>query len=740
MTKLPVLAVLAIKEDLIEWNCAQLQELIGDSIDIRGYSMHDPSLRMFDPKADLCLVVGPKDLAAHIIAMLHPDVKYIVKERSLDLVKLHLLQQIPEGSDVLMVNDVYLNSLEVIDELNKMGFHSMKMYPYAPDAPLTLQGDAGAYRRPDGGPFQYAVTAGELHLVPPEIPVVVDIGYRQINIMTVADILRCLKKDQSMDSMVGIRYMRPFANLSMMMAKKNQEVSLLQAQLASVIANIENGILLINESQEILIFNESAQKILGEEDLFGRQVGEFLGKEFLLENAEKQFVHIQGILVYILVTEIVASFQVGKCYLISMESMEQLQNIGWDYQKQVGQINKARYRFQDIIYRSKAMGRVVEKAWSFAKSNANILITGESGTGKELLAQAIHNASSRKAAPFLAINCGALTETLLESELFGYEEGAFTGAKKGGKKGLFELTHGGTLFLDEIGDTPRSIQVKLLRALQEKEILRVGGNRTIPVDVRIIAATNQDLIELQRQGLFRQDLYYRLNTLPLTIPPLRQRKEDIVPLFIYLMNKAISRQNRRTRQGRQSRQDGQDQQAGQNRQAGNDQEKAVQRMQLMPEAIALLERHSWPGNVRELENMLDYLLSIDALGKNQAAAIGELLGMEMIEEAATGENQPAQNKSAQNKNLHPEAVRFSSRQMKEECEAIMRVLLKAKNSGIGLIGRGDLQRSLRLEEGLILSLDQIKLRLNALRSFGYVEAKMGKGHYLLPAGEAYIAG
>ncbi len=754
MNKLPVLAVLTVRDNLTESNCSQLRELIGDSIEIRGYTVKDKSLRMFDPKADLCLVVGPPATASRIIAMLHPEVKYLVKERSVDLVRLHLLQQIPAGVDVLLVNDMYLNAVEVADELNAMNFHPMKLYPYSPEGPNRLEDNPPVPRRPDGSSFQYAITVGEPQLVPPGIPVVVDIGHRQINIMTVANILRCLKKDQSMDAMVGTRYLRSFASLSLMMAKKHQEVSLLQAQLSSVIANIDNGILLINESQEILIFNESAQNILGEKDLSGRLAKEFLGGDFFPDNPEKKFIHIQGSLVYVIVTEIVASFQVGKCYLISIESMEQLQNIGWDYQKQVSQANKARYHFRDIVYRSQAMGRVVEKAWSFAKSNANILITGESGTGKELLAQAIHNASSRKAAPFLAINCGALTETLLESELFGYEEGAFTGAKKGGKKGLFELTHGGTLFLDEIGDTPRSIQVKLLRTLQEKEILRVGGNRTIPVDVRIIAATNQDLIELQRQGLFRQDLYYRLNTLPLTIPPLRQRKEDIVPLFIYLMNKAISRQNRRTRQGRQSRQAGQDQQSNQNRQDGNDQEKAVQQMQIMPEAIALLERHSWPGNVRELENMLDYLLSIDALGKGQAAAIGELLGMEVRAAAETGEkgtatvrrepagkekNEADYNRSAQNKNLHPGAVQFSSRQMKEECEAILRVLLRAKNSGMALTGRGDLQRFLRLEEELVLSLDQIKLRLNALRGFGYVEAKMGKGHYLLPAGETYIA-
>ncbi len=719
MNKLPVLAVLTVRENLIESNYFQLRELIGDSIEIRGYTMKDKNLRMFDPKADLCLVVGPPATAARIIAMLHPEVKYVVKERSVDLVRLHLLQQIPAGADVLLVNDMYLNAIEVVDELNAMNFHPMKLYPYSPDDSRRLEDNPPVPRRPDGSPFQYAITVGEPQLVPPGIPVVVDIGHRRINIMTVANILRCLQKDQSMDAMVGTRYLQPFASLSLMMAKKYQEVSLLQAQLSSVIANMDKGILLVNESQEILIFNESAQKILGEKALLGRLAREFLGADFFLDDPEKKFIHIQDSLIYVMVTEIVASFQVGKCYLISIESMEQLQNIGWDYQKQVSQINRARYRFQDIVYHSEAMARVVEKAWSFAKSNANILITGESGTGKELLAQAIHNASGRKTAPFLAINCGALTESLLESELFGYEEGAFTGAKKGGKKGLFELTHGGTLFLDEIGDTPRNIQVKLLRALQEKEILRVGGNRTIPVDVRIIAATNQDLIELQSQGFFRQDLYYRLNTLPLTIPPLRRRREDIKPLFMYLVDKAMNRQQKTTRQ-----------------------------MKLSPEAIALLENHSWPGNVRELENMVAYLLSLGALGKSQAAAIKELLALgERAPESRKGNvsinqpdiDRPDPNQPAQNKNLHSLTGHFSSHQMKAECEAILRVLLRAKNSGIGLIGRGDLQRCLRQEEELILSLDQIKLRLNALRGFGYVEAKMGKGHYLLPAGEAYIA-
>src|SRR5699024_10187718 len=156
------------------------------------------------------------------------------------------------------------------------------------------------------------------------------------------------------------------------------------------------------------------------------------------------------------------------------------------------------------------------------KSNSSILITGETGTGKELFAQAIHNNSPRNRYQFVPVNCGAFPESLLESELFGYEEGAFTGARKGGKPGLFELAHNGTLFLDEIAEMPMNLQVKLLRVLQEREVVRIGGDRIINVDIRIVAATNRDLKSMVKRGEFRQDLYYRLNVLPLNIPPLRE--------------------------------------------------------------------------------------------------------------------------------------------------------------------------------------------------------------------------
>ncbi|WDC84728.1 sigma 54-interacting transcriptional regulator [Caloramator sp. mosi_1] len=184
-----------------------------------------------------------------------------------------------------------------------------------------------------------------------------------------------------------------------------------------------------------------------------------------------------------------------------------------------------------IITNSPKMKECINIAKKIAKSDYTVLINGESGTGKEMIAQSIHNYSNRSIYPFVAVNCAALPENLLESELFGYEKGAFTGALKEGKIGLFEIANNGTIFLDEIGDMPLKLQTRLLRVLQEKQIMRVGSDNIINVNVRVIAATNKDLKKLVDEGLFREDLYYRINVLPISLPPLRERKEDIMPLL-----------------------------------------------------------------------------------------------------------------------------------------------------------------------------------------------------------------
>lgn len=237
-----------------------------------------------------------------------------------------------------------------------------------------------------------------------------------------------------------------------------------------------------------------------------------------------------------------------------------------------------RYDFENIVARSAPMQRVLEVVSRIAASDSTVYINGESGTGKEVIARAVHFASGRKDKPFVAVNCAALPETLLESELFGHEKGAFTGAIRS-SKGLFTQAHGGTIFLDEIGDMPLSIQAKFLRVLQERQFQPVGGQRPIEVDVRVIVATNKNLEELVSQGQFREDLYYRIHVIPIALPCLRERKEDI-PVLAEVFLKKFSAQMK----------------------------KGVK--SLAPAALQRLMFHDWPGNVRELENTIEYAVAM----------------------------------------------------------------------------------------------------------------------------------
>ena len=249
------------------------------------------------------------------------------------------------------------------------------------------------------------------------------------------------------------------------------------------------------------------------------------------------------------------------------------------YQAKVQRDLQSKYEFEDLIGNNLLFLEAKTLAKRVSGGNSSVLLIGESGTGKELFAHAIHHNSTRTAAPFVAINCSSIPEHLLESELFGYEEGAFTGAKKGGKKGQFELASGGTLFLDEIGDMPLPMQSKLLRVLQEKEVVRVGGHKSIPISVRIIAATHRDLEKMVERGEFRKDLFYRLIVIKIDIPPLRKRKEDIPLIAKRLLKKLEARFYR------------------------ND-------MELSAEVIERFMQHSWPGNIRELENVLERSINV----------------------------------------------------------------------------------------------------------------------------------
>ena len=343
-----------------------------------------------------------------------------------------------------------------------------------------------------------------------------------------------------------------------------------------------DAILAIDENGRIQVLNPPAERIMGcrAADSVGQPVEAVLPNTLLpdvLESGEKQLDQIMQIHQTLCNTNRIPILVDGqrRGVVATFQDVKQLQNSEQKIRLKLHEKGLvAKYAFNDILGDSPAIRSTIQIAQSYAASRASVLILGETGTGKELFAQSIHNASDRRDGPFVAINCAAVSNSLLESELFGYEAGSFTGASRGGREGVFELAHGGTLFLDEIGEIPRETQVELLRVLQEKEIRRVGGSRVIPVDVRIIAATNKDLLQETVEGRFREDLYYRLDVLDLKLPPLRERGDDVKILGLHLFRQLPG---------------------------GKDPIMQSQFLYLLEQAGP----YQWYGNIRELQNFVE---------------------------------------------------------------------------------------------------------------------------------------
>lgn len=351
---------------------------------------------------------------------------------------------------------------------------------------------------------------------------------------------------------------------------------------ATIINSVSDGLLMINAQGYVTFVNPVGAKILNinAADAVGRHIAEIVDfKPVVLKVLEtgqgytdkEFFIETKRGVLHFIKTAIPLKDDSGKLEGV-VDIFREIKQVRKLVNRMVGAT--AMFSFDDIVGETPCMLETKRLAKIAANSMATVLIQGESGTGKEMVAQAIHKASSRAEGPFVAINCGALPRDLVESELFGYEDGAFTGARQGGRPGKFELAHGGTIFLDEIGEMSLDVQVKILRVLQEKRILRVGGARYMDVDVRVIAATNRDLMAAVGEGSFRQDLYYRLNVLPINVPPLRERREDVERLAKFFMEKTCE-------------------------------QLGVPRKIVLPEALEVLRRYDWPGNARELENVIE---------------------------------------------------------------------------------------------------------------------------------------
>ncbi|MDR2482297.1 MAG: sigma 54-interacting transcriptional regulator [Treponema sp.] len=356
-----------------------------------------------------------------------------------------------------------------------------------------------------------------------------------------------------------------------------------QQSMYAMLSAWPSGVMLVDKSLCIIRVNRGAAQLLGRqiEQLEGHALKEFMPTDFFDSGGhESLYDHQVTLETGRKTVRLSLSVKITDAhdYVLFFEKTENLH-------KRINRIigSEAKFTLDDIIGDSAVMLEAVRMAQLAAQNDANVFLKGESGTGKEMFAQAIHNAGGRRDGPFVAINCGAIPKSLIESELFGYEGGSFTGAKREGCPGKFELANGGTIFLDEIGDMPFDVQVSLLRVLQNREVSRIGSSRTIKIDVRVISATHQNVEEAVLHNEFRNDLYYRLNVFDITIPSLRERQDDIITLAEHFLYKYAGYEGNRIHR-------------------------------FSPAALGLLKKYPWPGNVRELENVVERAIYMSPMG------------------------------------------------------------------------------------------------------------------------------
>lgn len=490
----------------------------------------------------------------------------VIAERTIDFDGLDDIVALAVGTEVLLVNDMKETTHQVIENLKDIGITGLDFIPYYPGCEPPMN-------RP-----KIAITPGEASRVPSWIDKIIDIGPRIMGLPTILDILNKTGLAKSLSNQFSKAYLKKIIKMNQIVSASRNEIAHLNEKLSDMLNRLGDGLLLFDGDGRILVANERVKKLLNMEQsqVVGRQIGDVLTNGEIIKtlmeqkHQEKIVDSPQGPLAVSVIVQrqgqLLATFKSVEDSLIEHDRLKR---------EFVRKGFYAKYAFEDIVGKSKRLEKSKAIAKKLARSNLTILIQGESGTGKELFASAIHNASSRSSAPFLAVNFSALPDNLLESELFGYEEGAFTGAKKGGRAGLFEQAHGGTIFLDEVGDISPKMQARLLRVLQEGEIMRVGGTEIRTVDTRVVAATNKNLFEMVKSGDFREDLYYRLKTGTLTLPALRERREDIEALCDHFL--ALS---------------------------------GIPDLQLSQAALSHLKSQGWHGNIRELENVIAYMIAV----------------------------------------------------------------------------------------------------------------------------------
>ena len=569
--------------EFISW---QLTKFLGDYINVTTWCLQTDKGPPSSQEIDVYMA-SSHATQSQALQHLGNAKEIMVAERTVNIQNLGKLLNIQPENRVVVVGSSEETSVAAMNIIKSLGFGYLNMTPYYPAATHWVSRET-----------DLAVTMGLTHLVPEGISRVVDIGVRGIALSTFKRLMDLCDIPAQVLNDLTYYYVDALMHLCQRHQRTASLNETLKNEMEVILDTINQAIIAINEDNKILLYNPTAEKIfkLAQLDVLGENSRKIIPQVDLANclrtgtGIGSEIVKIAGKYYVVAanpfrgengrVTGVVATFRpVSEVQELDTKIRQELKRKG----------HVAKYTFDDIVGQSEELKRLVTLARRFSRTELTILLEGESGTGKEVLAQAIHNDSDRHAGPFVAINFAALTDNLAESELFGYIEGAFSGARVGGKKGLFEEAHKGTIFLDEIGDASLDVQKKILRVLEEGEVRRVGDNKITQVNVRVIAATNLDLNTMVEQHKFRQDLFYRLYALPLSLPPLRGRGRDVLLLFQWFAQKTHARQ-----------------------------------IQLEPPLVDFLTSYRWPGNIRELQNVVGYLSHV--LEPGEPATIKHLPG------------------------------------------------------------------------------------------------------------------
>lgn len=560
------LLVVSKAEGIGKYYCDDLRQFFGDAITIDYIAMNYENVQKVNGY-DLILITT-HTIVEHIIPYVKKESRILKVIKTLDPEGIKEIDQIPYGSEALVVNVGPKTVSESIYLIYSFGRNDLELHPYYPGIEK--------YEKLD-----YVITQGERGILPDVPGVVIDIGNTILDNKTLLEIISYFELDKK--KFLGKLMKRGRVQTNDGMSLVINERFMFEEIINVMFENLNEGVLIYDNSGRVTSNSRSTQSLLSKSsyNILNKKITDLIPvKDQMIFGADlvETVIHIHKVplICNIMPNMTIGSEEYGLVILKKYNDAEMKMHRFKKALKSKG--HKTKYTIDDIVGSSSEMKKIKDIAVRMSKSDSTVLIIGESGTGKELFAHVIHNNSKRKNEQFVAVNCSAISENLLESELFGYEEGAFTGAKKGGKTGLFETANGGTLFLDEIGEIPIHLQSRLLRVLQEKELMRVGGNEIISIDVRIIAASNIDMKKEVALGNFRKDLYYRLSVLPLHIPPLRDREHDVLEI----LDRMKKEQN--------------------------------VNLEFDESSKEFLVNYYWDGNVRELSNCFEYLLN---LGKHK---------------------------------------------------------------------------------------------------------------------------